>query len=64
VFATARLRKMTPGLGSCDAENERLAARLAPQARMGTPEEIADAVYFLDRAAAPVERGRLARRSV
>jgi len=39
--------KMTSGLGSDDAENERLAARLAPQGRMGTPEEIADAVYFL-----------------
>ncbi len=30
-----------------DAEAERLAARLAPQGRMGTPEEIADPVCFL-----------------
>jgi NAD(P)-dependent dehydrogenase (short-subunit alcohol dehydrogenase family) len=50
------------------AENERLAARLAPQERMGLPEEIADAVCFLASDAAthitgvelPVDGGILA----
>ena len=40
--------KMTAGgPGADDAENERLGAWTVPQGRMGTPEEIADAVIWL-----------------
>jgi 3alpha(or 20beta)-hydroxysteroid dehydrogenase len=64
--------KMTAGLSSGahsdPVENERFAAGLAPQGRMGTPEEIADAVCFLASDAAthitgielPVDGGILA----
>ncbi len=38
---------VSPHARADDAEAERLAARLAPQGRMGAPEEIADAVCFL-----------------
>jgi NAD(P)-dependent dehydrogenase (short-subunit alcohol dehydrogenase family) len=63
-----RTKLTAGGPGADDAENERLGAWTAPQGRMGTPEEIADAVCFLATDAAthitgielPVDGGILA----